>query len=181
MKDGIAKMVGDNCELRFVRDLPHPIEKVWSALTEPARIADWLAADAHMDLRVGGRVHMGEHDIESTVTDIDPPKLIQYGWSGPKMNDGGQVRWELDQVPDGTHLVLTHVFRVMSDAEVEEFRSRFDRFELPEGWEPRSSTMAGWHTLLERLGVALDGGKANTFDMERWQELNEHYKEVPVR
>lgn len=28
--------------LRFVRTLPHPAEKVWRALTEPAHLAHWF-------------------------------------------------------------------------------------------------------------------------------------------
>jgi uncharacterized protein YndB with AHSA1/START domain len=43
--------------LRFERHLAHPIEKVWAALTEPDRMAEWLAA-AEVDLVEGGRVRL---------------------------------------------------------------------------------------------------------------------------
>lgn len=181
MNEGTAKLIGDDYHLRFERDLSHPIDKVWAALTEPARIGQWLSADADIDLRVGGRIRLGEHTIDSTITELDPPRLIQYGWVGPHWDGGGQVRWELEPRDGTTHLVLTHVFHAMSDDETAEFRAKFDRFELPEGWEPLSSTLAGWHSLLDRLAVALGGADASTFEQDAWQQLMEHYKKVTVR
>jgi hypothetical protein len=43
-----------------------------------------------------------------------------------------------------------------------------------------SSTLAGWHEILDRLGRALDGDTNESFDVRRsrWAELNEHYKQL---
>ena len=39
---------GDGWDLVFVRDLRHPLEKVWAALTEPDQLREWapFAADS---------------------------------------------------------------------------------------------------------------------------------------
>ncbi len=51
---GAVRRVGDRYELRLVREIARPIEKVWAALTIPERIADCLG-ESVIELRVGGR------------------------------------------------------------------------------------------------------------------------------
>lgn len=113
--DGTVREIAGGVELRLERHLAHPIEKVWAALTEPRRLSEWLA-EGEMELRLGGRVYLKGDEIESTVTALDPPKLIQYGWKTAEW-DGGQIRWELDPTQTGTRLVLTHVFTPPTDEE----------------------------------------------------------------
>lgn len=175
--EGTVREVGGSYELRFERTLPYPMGKVWAALTEPRVFGDWLAEDGEIELRVGGRVSMPSHGIQSTVTAIEPPKLIEYGWKGADW-DGGTVRWELDPGDAGTLLLLTHRMEKMSDDEQRDFRRRFP--DLPDGWQQLSSTLAGWHTILERLPGALDG-KPTPWSMDHWMKLNEHYKQVAAR
>jgi uncharacterized protein YndB with AHSA1/START domain len=182
--DGTVKQLKDGVELRFERDFAHPIEEVWAALTEPARLKDWLA-EAEIDLRPGGRVHLKGDEIESTITAIESQKVIQYGWKSADW-DGGQIRWELQPTDSGTHLTFTHVFTPMTADEAEEFRAKN---ELPPGWDPLPSTLAGWHSILDKLVNALGGRpegpalnwRADNPAMQGWDELNEHYKKVLAR
>ncbi len=44
--------------LRFERRLRHPVEKVWTALTDPARIEEWWARAAVLELVEGGRARI---------------------------------------------------------------------------------------------------------------------------
>jgi uncharacterized protein YndB with AHSA1/START domain len=170
--DGTVTTTGDTWTLRFERNLDHPIEKVWDALTNNARLKEWLADDGEIDLRPGGRVVLKDHVVDSTIVDLDPPNAIEYGWKG-EYYDGGTVRWELSSTPDGTRLQLTHRMNVMSQEEAEAFKERMPG--LPDGWEPLSSTLAGWHTILDRFVAAVDGTPIPD-DMDRWRELHEHYK-----
>ena len=74
--------------LRFERDLNHPIDRVWAAITEPHEIEAWLAR-AEIDLREGGRVRLEwlntdengqryEHAVATgTVARLEPPRLIE--------------------------------------------------------------------------------------------------------
>ena len=170
--DGTVTTSGNTWTLRFERDLKHPIEKVWDALTNNVRLKDWLAEDGTIELRKGGSVRLNDHEIDSTIVDLDPPRVIEYGWSGPHW-DGGTVRWELSPTASGTRLELTHRMNTMSPEEIEGFKERFP--DLPEGWDPLPSTLAGWHSILERFVAAVDGTPISD-DMDHWRELHEHYK-----
>ena len=183
--DGTLQRSDTGVRITFERDLDHPIEKVWSALTEPERVKDWLA-ESEIDLRVGGRVYLKGDEIESEITDLDPPKVLQYGWRS-KDWDGGQIRFELSPTSSGTRLTFTHVFTPMSDAQGQEFRTKYD---LPDGWDPIPSNLAGWHAILDKLENALGGAPSGAMadwheegikPDDPWVALNEHYKKVLAR
>lgn len=55
--DGTVHEVEGQYELRFERRLKHPVEKVWAALTDPERRAEWLAPGT-IELRPGGRAEL---------------------------------------------------------------------------------------------------------------------------
>ncbi|HYH30583.1 MAG TPA: SRPBCC family protein [Pseudonocardia sp.] len=115
--------------LRMERWLKHPPEKVWRAMTEPERLADWFPARITPELRVGGAVAF-EFGDDGVVTDLDPPRLIAYTWGGD------HLRWELRPEGAGTRLVLVHTFDDRAGA---------------------ASFGAGWHTCIVALDLALDG------------------------
>ena len=115
--------------LRMERWLKHSPEKVWRAMTEPERLADWFPATVVPELREGGRVEFGFGD-DGVVTDIEPPRLIAYTWGGD------HLRWELHPDGEGTRLVLLHTFDDRAGA---------------------ASFGAGWHTCMVALDLALDG------------------------
>lgn len=56
--------------LRFVRDLPGPIERVWTWLADPEKRKLWLA-DGDTDGRVGGKMQLS-FDNESLTPHDDP-------------------------------------------------------------------------------------------------------------
>jgi uncharacterized protein YndB with AHSA1/START domain len=163
----------DQVTLTFERDLEHPLDKVWDHLTSNDKLSGWLSEDGTIELRKGGRVSFNDHEIESTIVDLDPPRVIEFGWSG-KSWEGGTVRWELTPADSGTKLVLTHRFDVMTPEKTAEFKAAHP--DLPDGWEPRSSTLAGWHSILDAFARKLDGKPAGD-GMARWAELNDVYKE----
>jgi uncharacterized protein YndB with AHSA1/START domain len=118
--------------LRMERRLKHPPEKVWKAMTEPERLADWFPGSVTLDLRAGGALTFeldGDGDT-GTITDLDPPRLIAYTWGAD------HLRWELYPDGEGTRLVLLHTFDDRAGA---------------------ASYGAGWHTCIVALDLALDG------------------------
>jgi uncharacterized protein YndB with AHSA1/START domain len=182
MSDGTVKAVGDEYQLRFERDLPHPVEKVWAFLTEPDKLKTWLA-DGEIDLRVGGRVFLEGDNIDSHVTALEPGRVLAFGWKTADW-DGGIIRFELEPTSDGTRLNFTHDMSKLSD---EAKRELMDKIEVPEGWDQLPSTLAGWHSIFDRLGKALDGSaqrssldwrEAGKDALDEWRALNEHYKKV---
>jgi uncharacterized protein YndB with AHSA1/START domain len=117
------------CVLRMRRRLAHPPEKVWAALVEPDRLAEWFPATATPELRVGGVVEFGFGD-PGTVTDLDPPRLIAYTWGTD------HLRWEVEPDGDGSVLTLWHSFDDRAGA---------------------ASFAAGWDTCVAAMGLALAG------------------------
>ena len=107
--------------LRFVRDLPGPIERVWDYLVDPEKRALWFCGGTsgakagdpfimrfnHDDISpeklperhagMQGGVEMG-----GTVVEIRPPTLFVMSWDG----DNEECRFELTEKGDRVQLVL---------------------------------------------------------------------------
>jgi uncharacterized protein YndB with AHSA1/START domain len=174
--DGTAEEVGGRYVLRFERRFRHPIEKVWDALTQPERLKEWMGeVEVELDLVEGGRrdtrtigppelvdaivAEAGEEQLVShdTVLRVEPPTLFEHTFGG---DPGSIARWELRRDGDGTRLTLTHTEPAA--------------FDIANG--PRD--LAGWHSLLDLLGSALDG-KPMPWLKERWEELRGGYAAKP--
>jgi uncharacterized protein YndB with AHSA1/START domain len=145
---------GEKWTLILVRELRHPPEKVWRALTEPVNLREWAPFDADGSLSaVGAKVNLTwtgtGRQQETTVTRADAPEVLEYG----------DIRWELEASGGGTRLTLWH---------------SIDRRFIAWG-------AAGWHIcfdVLERLlsGTPIGriaGGEAVQFG--GWQRLNAEY------
>jgi uncharacterized protein YndB with AHSA1/START domain len=82
-RDAVVTEIPGGFEPRFERSLRHPIERVWTALTDSEQIGTWLAP-GKIELRLGGRVSLAFTNspavIESTVTALEPPRLLEYHW-----------------------------------------------------------------------------------------------------
>lgn len=161
-------------EIRLVRSLPGPIERVWDYLTDDAKRTRWFAGGT-MEPRQGGKIELffrheniapGEKPPEKmkhvqdpgftmpgTVLRWEPPRVLSYTF-----DEDSDVTFEL--TPDGKNvtLVLTH-------------RSR--GVDLPY----LSSYASGWHSHLSLLIALLEGKPLPPF----WAphlELREHYERV---
>jgi uncharacterized protein YndB with AHSA1/START domain len=145
-------------EARLERELEHDPASVWSMLTEPARIVEWLAP-GEIELRKGGAARLNFTDsgivIDSTVTEFDPPRLLEYSWSGPGEPER-PVRWEVHKRGDGALLVLT--LRVPEDEDV-------------------ARSCAGWEAHLMMLLAAIEGVPIK-FPFERFQATRKAYNEM---
>jgi uncharacterized protein YndB with AHSA1/START domain len=150
---------GEKWTLILVRELRHPPEKVWQALTDPAHLREWAPFDADRSLdTVGTTVKLTTvgastpHVSETKVMRADAPKVLEYRWGD---ND---MRWELEAVGGGTRLTL--------------WASIGRRF--------ISMSAAGWHICFDVLDRLLSGtpigrivgSEALTFG---WQRLNAEY------
>jgi uncharacterized protein YndB with AHSA1/START domain len=176
-KEGTVTPTDTGFMLRFERSLTHPIQTVWDALT--LEHADWLSGEgAEIELRVGGRVWMPAHTVEATVTELEPPRVLAFGWDSAEWGPGGTVRFELIPDGDGTRLVFTHDHPPIDPAQQAEFAKKMGWPDPMKRAVPR--TLAGWHTLLDRLERQLDAG--NLPDMptpedpgDEWKHVFEHY------
>jgi uncharacterized protein YndB with AHSA1/START domain len=111
--------------LRMERRLTHSPQRVWAALVEPDRLAEWFPATVRPELRVGGTVEFG-FGPSGAVTDYDPPRLIAYTWGDD------HLRWEVE--PDGTGALLRLVHT---------FADRAGGASFAAGWHACIATLAG--------------------------------------
>ena len=98
---------GDQWTLVLVKDLRHPPEKVWQALTDPAQLREWAPFESDGSLAtVGATVKLTTvgapmlHVTETTVTRAEAPTVLEYTWGGFDM------RWKLEALGGGTRLTL---------------------------------------------------------------------------
>jgi hypothetical protein len=147
---------GDKWTLILVRELRHPPEKVWRALTEPEHLREWAPFVVDASLGTIGTVQLTwvgtPTPLETKVTRADAPKLLEYG----------DTRWELEAVGNGTRLTLWH---------------KIDRRFISMG-------AAGWHISLDVLDHLLAGDPigrivgAEAMKFSGWQRLNAEYAKL---
>lgn len=135
MELGKVTKQADGYQVRFERMLPHPIEKVWDALTNTELLKMWFT-DIEMDFRPGGQITFRFRDEAKTasygqIVKIEPPHLFVFTWEGELAN------WELfREGKSKCRLVLTYS-------------------KLSEQYA--ANAPAGFHSLLDRLSAMLDG------------------------
>jgi uncharacterized protein YndB with AHSA1/START domain len=160
--DGTLERTPDGGVIRFERHLPYPVEAVWDAITNPARLADWwlpFDADITVDLREGAEMVFtatsGEPPpMTCTVLRVEPPVLFEH----THFVDGVTVRWELASVPEGTVLHFDQHVANVDDA--------------VEGcW------MVGMYTSLDRLEPVL-AGAPTPWDWDLFGAARAHYAEL---
>jgi uncharacterized protein YndB with AHSA1/START domain len=80
-------------------------EETWRALTDPERVAHWLAEEAEFDLRPGGdlTVRTDGETREGFFEEISEPDRLVFWWGEP---DGelARVQIDLDELGDGTRV-----------------------------------------------------------------------------
>ena len=109
MNEGTIQPFEGRSLVRFERRYPHPVERVWAAITEPDQLRRWWGdGDIRLDLVEGGRydvVTTGPEELtdamiefgaeealerHDTVLQVDPPRLFEHTFHGSSV-----VRWEL--------------------------------------------------------------------------------------
>jgi uncharacterized protein YndB with AHSA1/START domain len=150
---------GDRATMTFRRRLPHPIDAVWAALTDPDERAAWFGATT-IEPRTGGRITLLPDDppvapevkqMTGRILTWQPPSgpaprtaVLEHEWHQRVVEDG-VVRYELTEDGAGTVLVFTHEGLSTRNAE---------------GFIP------GTHAYLDRLAAHLAGA-----EIVNWSDL----------
>ena len=128
------------------RTMPHPLEKIWRALTQSSLIAEWLMEN-DFEPRLGARFQfrakpMGNWNglVDCEITAFEPPRRLVYTWKGGTVQNLGYgtaldsiVEWTLTPVADGTRVRMEHCgFR-------------------PQNASAYDTMSGGWPTVFERL------------------------------
>jgi uncharacterized protein YndB with AHSA1/START domain len=149
-------------ELRIIRLLPGPIERVWEYLTDPQKRSRWFAGGP-MEQRKGGKMtlHFRHKDLapretppepyakfhetgvsmDGVVTRCEPPHVLAYTFGS---SGDSEVTFELSEQGKNVQLILTH-------------RARGE--DLPE----MADFGAGWHTHIAHLVALLEGAETPPF------------------
>ncbi len=93
-------------ELRSVvveRDIAHPPEKIWRALTQPHLIEEWLMKnDFKPVVGHGFNLRADWGAVECCVMAVEPNKTLSYTWGAYGLES--VVTWTLTPTSTGTHL-----------------------------------------------------------------------------
>lgn len=85
------------------REIAHPPEKIWRALTQPHLIAEWLMKN-DFAANVGHRFKLSADwgAVDCEVLTIEPNKTLSYTWGALGLES--VVTWTLTPQGTGTHL-----------------------------------------------------------------------------
>src|SRR5215207_6127581 len=111
--EGTLRRAGERWQLRFIRTLPYPPEKVWRALTEPEHLAAWFPSDIEGDREAGAKLRFVFRNGEGPPGDgemlaYDPPSRLEFRWEDDLLR--------FDVRPQGEGCVLTLVTPSTSSA-----------------------------------------------------------------
>ncbi|MGW6132299.1 SRPBCC family protein [Cellulomonas sp. NPDC055163] len=160
---GLLTAEGREAQVRFERTLAAPPEEVWTALTDPERVARWLGRLSG-DLRVGGAYALdmgddgssGASDERATgeVLACEPPTRVLLTWSFPG-EDPSEVEARVEPRGGGSVLHVEH--RRLSRGAARGYG-------------------AGWHAFLDHLGLLLVGREDEWTD--RFDDLLPTYRRL---
>jgi len=142
----------DRDTMRFVREYPHPVERVWAALTDPAQMSIWWMPCSRLEARAGGAYEMhsplGNTSFKGRIHECEPPRMIDFS---------GVTRFELYANEGGCRVVLT-----------------LKRW--PNGWNPVS--LAGFHGWLDQLRLHLEGFSRDQLNemVDSWSHVYPGYE-----
>jgi uncharacterized protein YndB with AHSA1/START domain len=162
-RDGTLVTIDGRPALRFERRYPHPIERVWRAISDPDEMAHWFPSEVVGERRVGadlvfddeaqraaareaGEPHRTDEPFPGgRVVAFDPPHVFSFTWGGELL------RIELTPDGDGTRLLFTQVLSHPSVA---------------------ARNGAGWHSCLTDLDGFLGAAQESS---QHWSEVYADY------
>jgi uncharacterized protein YndB with AHSA1/START domain len=142
-------------QLRFTRTLPHPVERVWRAITEPEHLAHWFPTTIEGERAAGAALRFsfpgGEAPpFEGELLAYEPLSLMELRW-GTDI-----VRLELRPTATGTQLTLLDTLDERGKA---------------------ARDGAGWHVCLDNLEADLRGEPDPGEHASGWSEVHPRYVE----
>jgi len=151
---GNLERAGDLWRLRFVRHLPHPVEKVWRAVTEPEHLGAWFPSTIEGERAPGAALRFvfdGGFVVDGEMLVYDPPRCLEFTW--------GEDTLRIELAPDGEGTRLT-----LLDSFPEQGKAARDA--------------AGWHVCLELLALATAGQPGLGDHRARWAAVHPRYVEA---
>lgn len=136
--------------VRFERTYAHPIDTVWSLVSDPAELPHWFPMKADFELRTGAPVRFyGDPnmagEMPGRILDVDPPRLLAIEWGAD------ELRFELQPMgAERTRFTLTNFLATPDTA---------------------ARTAGGWEVCLHAMDLHLG---AEPTSAGNWQQ---HYRD----
>jgi len=103
----VQKTTDGGFVVAFDRSIDRPPARVWTALTDPKVLANWLG-DVELELRIGGAYLIRFRKISvvmtGTITALEPGQLLEYTWKENYGMPASKVRWEVVPADSGCRL-----------------------------------------------------------------------------
>ncbi|MDM5331045.1 SRPBCC family protein [Neobacillus sp. CF12] len=148
------EIVNNNYLAIYERNLSHPVEEVWSYLTDNEKLPKWFSELRVDELREGGviKFDMGDGTFdELTILDLKLNSILEFSWWADA------VRFELSPESGGSSLRLIEKIHTITEH------------------TPRD--LAGWHVCLDVIEALLDDRSIER--KEEWKYWYEKYvKEI---
>jgi uncharacterized protein YndB with AHSA1/START domain len=144
----------------FDRTSKYSAKRLWSAVTDPLEIGEWMGYPARVDLRVGGDWYVdfsGTNDgaLTGVIVRVEPEHTLAYVWGL------SVVEWTLTDAPGGCSY-------------------RFVQAGLPDRGvgADEEGLPAGWHDFIDQLDRHLDGIHLTSAQRHaNWLDLKPAYRE----
>lgn len=149
----VVEQDGQETRVRLERQLKHPVEEVWSMLTDNGKLKQWFSELRVEDLREGGTISFDMQDGTYEYFEIlalKPYAVLEYTWAE------NRVRFELSPEPEGCRLVFVESVVSVNDH------------------TPKD--IAGWDVCLDVIEALLDG-KTVSERKAVWEEKYAQYVE----
>lgn len=131
-----------------------PVEKVWSAVTEPAYISQWFGQAVFDGVGVGARGTLTFPDygaVPIRIEALDEPRMVSYRWG----NDDA-LGHLADEVDDEHSTVFTFTLEsVPGGTQLSAIETGFETTSDPAA--NLESHREGWNSELDKLIVLLEG------------------------
>jgi uncharacterized protein YndB with AHSA1/START domain len=165
--DDLARFV-DRYTVEYLRTFPHPIERVWKAIVDPAEIGQWFVPPTRWDLREGGAYRFHDDDMSGAILAYEPPRLIRFQ-DTTKNGPDAWFQFELEPVEGGTRMRFSqHTTPGVAHEQ-----------QPPHAWDTcwYPGLLEGWHVAFENLRDLLVSGAVNkSHDRTRERELTDTYR-----
>lgn len=155
---GTYEQVDGRPVVRFERTFPHALPRVWDAITDPARLAQWFPTTVEFDeLSPGAPITFRFADDDSPAMDgafreVSPPRRLQFTWGDDVLT------FELEEQEGGAACRLA--FSVALD-----------------GAEKAARDAAGWDDCLDMLDMVVAGATPQRpSKSDSWQTRYDEYK-----
>jgi uncharacterized protein YndB with AHSA1/START domain len=107
-------------KIEIVRDYPHPLARVWRAVTDPELVARWTVTGQGGRLvgfapTVGTRFQLVAKPVpgwrgivDCEVLEVEEPRILRYTWQGGEHEKPTIVTYRIDPRPGGSRFTFEH-------------------------------------------------------------------------